>query len=202
MVSGPSFAMEVATFLPTALTLASNDVSFQKAIQTLLHHKNMRVYLSNDLIGVQLCAAVKNVLAIASGVSDGLGYGANARAALVTRGLAEMTRLGRRFGAREETFSGLAGIGDLMLTCTDNQSRNRRFGMKLGFGMTAKDAEAEIGQVVEGKFNASQIDILAHQHGVEMPICEQVEALLQGKITAKQAVMNLMGRMVGDEFRP
>lgn len=201
MVSGPSFAMEVATFLPTALTLAGNNLTFQKNLQTLLHKKNMRVYLSNDLIGVQICAAVKNVLAIASGISDGLGYGANARAALITRGLAEMTRLGRRFGAREETFSGLAGIGDLLLTCTDNQSRNRRFGMKLGYGIKASLAEAEIGQVVEGKYNATQIAILARQHGVEMPICEQVEALLNERITLEQAVKNLMGRMAGEEFR-
>lgn len=201
MVSGPSFAKEVATFLPTALTLAGNNTDFLKAIQRLLHHKNMRVYLSYDMVGVQLCAAVKNVLAIASGVSDGLGFGANARAALITRGLAEMSRLGRQLGAREETFSGLAGIGDLMLTCTDNQSRNRRFGLKLAQGLTTEEALAEIGQVVEGRDNAAQIHILARRHGVEMPICEQVEALLKGETSPKQAVLNLMNRSAKDEFK-
>lgn len=199
VISGPSFAKEVARFLPTALTLAGNNPSFQTAIQALLHHKNMRVYLSNDLIGVQICGAVKNVLAIACGISDGLGYGANAKAALITRGLAEMTRLGRQLGAREETFSGLAGVGDLVLTCTDDQSRNRRFGLKLGMGMRSAEAEKEIGQVVEGKYNASQVCTLARQHQIEMPICEQVEALLKGEITPQQAVLNLMNRTARQE---
>lgn len=199
IISGPSFAKEVAAYLPTALTLAGNNMAFQKSIQELLHHNNMRVYLSNDMIGVQLCGAVKNVLAIACGISDGLGYGANAKAALITRGLAEMTRLGQQLGAREETFSGLAGVGDLILTCTDDQSRNRRFGLKLGHGMNASEAEKEIGQVVEGKHNASQVCTLARQYHIEMPICEQVEALLSGKITPQQAVLNLMNRTARQE---
>jgi glycerol-3-phosphate dehydrogenase (NAD(P)+) len=199
VISGPSFAGEVAKFLPTALTLAGNNTTFQKSIRACLHHKNLRVYLSNDVIGVQLCGAVKNVLAIACGISDGLGYGANAKAALITRGLAEMSRLGRLLGAREESFTGLAGLGDLVLTCTDNQSRNRRFGLHLGLGMSSTDAEKEIGQVVEGKYNATQVCTLARHHKVEMPICEQVEALLKDEITPQQAVLNLMNRTARDE---
>lgn len=182
VISGPSFAREVANSLPTALTLAANNEAYQKAIRALLHRDNVRVYLSNDVIGVQLCGAVKNVLAIACGVSDGLGYGANAKAALITRGLAEMTRLGIRMGAREETFRGLAGVGDLVLTCTDDQSRNRRFGLHLGNGVSIADAEKQIGQVVEGKYNAAQICALAEQLEVEMPICVQVNALIKGQI--------------------
>lgn len=189
----------MARFLPTALTLAGNNLSFQQSIQKTLHHKNLRVYLSNDIIGVQLCGAVKNVLAIACGVSDGLGYGANARAALITRGLAEMSRLGKALGAREESFIGLAGIGDLVLTCTDDQSRNRRFGLYVGHGMKVNEAENKIGQVVEGKHNSIQVCALAHRHHIEMPICEQVDALLNGNITPEQAVLKLMQRTVRNE---
>ncbi|WP_347252228.1 NAD(P)H-dependent glycerol-3-phosphate dehydrogenase [Legionella sp.] len=199
VISGPSFAREVAHFLPTALTLASNNVIYQKTIRTLLHHNNLRVYSSNDVIGVQLCGAVKNVLAIACGISDGLGYGANAKAALITRGLAEMKRLGIKMGAREETFIGLAGVGDLVLTCTDDQSRNRRFGLFLGKGVAITEAEQQIGQVVEGKHNASQICYLANQFDVEMPICSQVNALLLEQITPQQAVINLMSRSPREE---
>ena len=199
VISGPSFAKEVANFLPTALTLAGNNKPFQKSIQNLLHHKNLRVYLSTDVIGVQLCGAVKNVLAIACGISDGLGYGANAKAALITRGLAEMIRLGRCLGAREESFNGLTGLGDLVLTCTDDQSRNRRFGLHLGHGLDSITAEKQIGQVVEGKHNAAQVCALARLHQIEMPICEQVEALLTTQITPQQAVLNLMNRSAREE---
>lgn len=199
IISGPSFAKEVATGLPTALTLAGNNTLYQQAIQHLLHHSNVRVYLSNDVIGVQLCGAVKNILAIACGISDGLGFGANAKAALITRGLAEMRRLGLALGAREDTFMGLAGVGDLVLTCTDNQSRNRRFGLQLGQGVSIHDAEKDIGQVVEGKHNAAQVCKLAKEHQVEMPICAQINDLLQAKITPQQAVINLMSRRVGEE---
>lgn len=194
MVSGPSFAKEVATFLPTALTLAGNDLEYQSRIHQLFHHNNIRVYLSDDLIGVQLCGAVKNVLAIACGISDGLGYGANAKAALITRGLAEMSRLGLALGAKQDTFLGLAGVGDLVLTCTDNQSRNRRFGLLLGHGVGIDEAEQQIGQVVEGKHNAGQVCAIAKQLAIEMPICEQVYAVLQGTIDASHAVKNLMSR--------
>jgi glycerol-3-phosphate dehydrogenase (NAD(P)+) len=199
IISGPSFAREVAEGLPTALVLAGNNPSYLEAIRHLFHHDNIRVYLSDDRIGVQLCGAVKNVLAIACGISDGLNFGANAKAALITRGLAEMSRLGMCIGARQDTFMGLAGVGDLVLTCTDNQSRNRRFGLQLGQGSTIKDAEASIGQVVEGKYNAAQVCALAAQYGVEMPICEQVNTLLEGCIDAKQAVIHLMSRPPREE---
>lgn len=199
VVSGPSFAKEVAQFLPTALTLAGNNSIYQKEIHQLFHHDNVRVYLSEDLIGVQLCGAVKNILAIACGISDGLGYGSNAKAALITRGLAEMSRLGLSMGARQDTFIGLAGVGDLVLTCTDNQSRNRRFGLLLGNNISIKEAEQQIGQVVEGKHNAAQICAIARNHNIEMPICEQINALLQNKIDAKQAVINLMSRPAKEE---
>lgn len=199
VIAGPSFAGEVARHLPTALTLAGNNQAFQETIQQALHHKNVRVYLSDDLPGVQLCGAVKNVLAIACGISDGLGYGANAKAALITRGLAEMSRLGLALGAREDSFIGLAGVGDLVLTCTDDQSRNRRFGLHLGRGLSLTEAEQQIGQVVEGKHNAHQVCALARQHGVEMPICFEVEALLGDKTTAEQAVHNLMTRSARKE---
>lgn len=194
VISGPSFAKEVALSLPTAFTLASNNETYQHIIQQLLHGQNIRVYLSRDLIGVQLCGAIKNILAIACGISDGLGYGANAKAALITRGLAEMTRLGLSMGANQDTFSGLAGIGDLVLTCTDDQSRNRRFGLLLGRGSTIEVAEQQIGQVVEGKHNAAQICAIAKAHGVEMPICEQINDLLHSKVSATEAVQLLMNR--------
>ncbi|MGQ3892458.1 NAD(P)H-dependent glycerol-3-phosphate dehydrogenase [Legionella sp. CNM-4043-24] len=199
VIAGPSFAGEVARHLPTALTLAGNNPGFQRSIQATLHDKNMRVYLSSDLPGVQLCGAVKNVLAIACGVSDGLGYGSNAKAALITRGLAEMSRLGLALGAREDSFIGLAGVGDLVLTCTDDQSRNRRFGLQLGRGVSLDEAERHIGQVVEGRHNARQVCLLADQHQVEMPICTQVNALLNAHITPEQAVRNLMSRMAKEE---
>lgn len=200
MVTGPSFATEVANQLPTALTLASNNELFQQTIQGYFHYGNVRVYLSDDLIGAQLAGAVKNVLAIACGISDGLGFGANAKAALITRGLSEMSRLGLALGAREESFIGLAGLGDLVLTCTDNQSRNRRFGLQLGQGVSLIDAEKTIGQVVEGKHNASQVCYLARQYNIDMPICMQIDALLKEVITPHQAVINLMTRDAKKEF--
>lgn len=199
MISGPSFATEVVRELPTALTIAGNSLSYQRALQQLIHHGNLRVYLSHDLIGVQLSGAVKNVIAIACGISDGLGYGSNARAALITRGLRELQRLGQVLGAKNETFQGLAGIGDMLLTCTDHQSRNWRFGMLVGQGVEPLDAEQIIGQVVEGKKNAKQIVQLARQHGVDTPICEQVHSILERQITPQQAVVGLMSRAVDFE---
>ncbi len=194
IISGPSFAREVAQGLPTALVLAGNNPDYLQTIHALLHHDVMRVYESHDIIGVQWCGAVKNVIAIACGISDGLHYGANAKAALITRGLAEMSRIGIHLGGRQETFMGLAGVGDLVLTCTDDQSRNRRFGLAIGQGATCSDAEKQIGQVVEGKYNAAQVCALAAKFQIEMPICQQVNALLQGDITAQQAAMHLMMR--------
>ena len=194
VISGPSFAKEVAKNMPTALVVAGNDTTYMQHLHNSLHHTNLRVYLSDDLIGVQCAGAVKNVLAIACGISDGLNYGANAKAALITRGLAEMTRLGLALGASPETFTGLAGLGDLVLTCTDNQSRNRRFGLLVGQGQAIPDAEKSIGQVVEGKHNASQVCALANTHQLELPICHEVNALLQSHITPTQAVQNLLNR--------
>ena len=199
VIAGPSFAKEVAKKLPTALVVAGNHPPYSQKVHTLLHHHNVRVYLTDDTTGVQLCGAVKNVLAIACGISDGLCFGANAKAALITRGLAEMSRLGMRLGARQETFLGLAGVGDLVLTCTDDQSRNRRFGLLLGQGNTLESAEKHIGQVVEGRYNAAQICALAKQHQVDMPICTEVNALLQGKRTPTHAVTNLMSRPARNE---
>lgn len=199
MLSGPSFAKEVARGLPTAVTLAGNQKAYQKSLQHIFHQGNLRVYLNFDPIGVQLCGAVKNVLAIACGISDGLQFGANAKAAIITRGLAEMRRLGLAMGAEEDTFMGLAGLGDLVLTCTDDQSRNRRFGLLLGQGMPIPDAEQSIGQVVEGKHNAEQVCQLAVQHRVAMPICHEILRLLQGHSTAQKAVEALMSRHVGSE---
>lgn len=194
IISGPSFAKEVAQQKPTGLIVAGNNLDFQEQWQKLLHSEFNRVYLSNDLLGVQLCGAVKNVLAIACGLSDGLNYGANARAALITRGIAEMTALGKKMGAETKTFSGLAGLGDLVLTCTDNQSRNRRFGLYLGQGMSLEEAEKQVQQVVEGLHNAKQVVSLASAYGIEMPICEGVHAVLSGKINAKDAALNLLKR--------
>jgi glycerol-3-phosphate dehydrogenase (NAD(P)+) len=147
-----------------------------------------------DVIGVELCGAVKNVLAIATGVADGLGFGANARAAIITRGLAEMERLGKAVGGRQETFMGLAGIGDLVLTCTDNQSRNRRFGLAIGRGQTAPQAQADIDQVIEGAETVQEISRLAAKHQVEMPITEQVNRVLHEHLDPRQAVESLLAR--------
>ncbi len=194
VLSGPSFAKEVAQGLPTAVTIATKEPAFAKALQTAFHSEQFRVYLSDDLEGVELGGAVKNVLAIAVGMSDGLGYGANARAALITRGLAELCRLGDALGAKHKTLIGLSGIGDIVLTCTDNQSRNRRFGLSLGQGISQAEAEQTIGQVVEGKTNAKQVMILAKKLNVEMPICQQVFDVLFGNTLPQQAVNNLLTR--------
>lgn len=194
VISGPSFAKEVAQGLPTALVIAGQSNDYLTTIQQRFHHHQVRVYLSQDAIGVQLCGAIKNVLAIACGMSDGLNFGANARAALITRGLAEMSRLGMAMGACRDTFIGLAGVGDLVLTCTDNQSRNRRFGLLLGQGHEIANAEKLIGQVIEGKYNASQVCNLAKQHQIDMPICQEVHAVLQGLRTANDAASRLISR--------
>ncbi|MDF1646436.1 MAG: NAD(P)-dependent glycerol-3-phosphate dehydrogenase [Legionellaceae bacterium] len=199
IISGPSFAKEVARGLPTALVIAGNNTDYMQCLHDALHYHHLRAYFSQDLIGVQCAGAVKNVLAIACGISDGLDYGANAKAALITRGLAEMTRLGTALGGIPETFTGLTGLGDLVLTCTDNQSRNRRFGLLVGQGKAIPDAEKEIGQVVEGKQNASQVCALAQKNNLELPICHEVNALLQEKISAEDAVKNLLNRPPKEE---
>jgi len=200
VLSGPTFAKELAKGLPTAISLSSTDPDFINRLSELLHcTKTFRVYTNPDFIGVQLGGAVKNVIAIGAGMADGIGFGANARTALITRGLTEMCRLGCALGAKKETFMGMAGLGDLVLTCTDNQSRNRRFGLLLGQGKSVDEAMAEIGQVVEGFRNAREVFNLAQRVGVEMPITEQIfQVLYQGK-DAKLAALDLLGREKRDE---
>lgn len=194
VISGPSFAGEVAANLPTAVTIASLDKVFTHDICKRLTNPRFRTYTSEDLIGVQLGGASKNIMAIASGISDGLGFGANARSALMTRGLAEMVRLGLALGGQLETFMGLAGVGDLILTCTDNQSRNRRFGIALGQGQSISAACAAIGQVVEGIQATEQIHLLAKGLGIEMPITDTVYQVLQGTLGTRDAVGQLFSR--------
>lgn len=196
IISGPSFAKEVAQSLPTALVIASNNNKYAHSIINLLHNNSLRLYATQDINGVQICGAVKNVIAIACGISDGLQFGANARAALITRGIAEMQRLGAEFNAQAETFTGLAGVGDLVLTCTDNQSRNRRFGLKIGTGLDIKTAQETIGQVVEGLANATQIYNLAQKHGLDIPICHEVFAILNQQSTPEQSAQILMSRPI------
>ncbi len=194
VISGPSFAREVALGLPTAVTVASQDTHHARQVAALLHGSNLRAYTSTDVIGVELGGAVKNVLAIAAGIADGLGFGANARAALITRGLAEMVRLGLAVGGQRETFMGLAGIGDLVLTCTDDQSRNRRFGLAIGRGETVKAALEAIAQVVEGAVTTREALRLARQHRVEMPITEQIDLVLHHGQNPRRAVETLLAR--------
>nr|WP_052155005.1 NAD(P)H-dependent glycerol-3-phosphate dehydrogenase [Aliiglaciecola lipolytica] len=195
VLSGPTFAKEMVAGLPTAISLSSTDEILAEQFSAKLHcSKSFRVYKNPDFIGVQLGGAVKNVIAIGAGLSDGLGFGANARTALITRGLAELTRLGLKMGAKPETFMGMAGLGDLVLTCTDNQSRNRRFGLALGEGMSVDDAINSIGQVVEGYRNAEEVKILADKLAVEMPITEQIYQVLYLGKPAKNAALSLLGR--------
>lgn len=198
-LSGPSFAREVAAGLPTAVVIACQNEATTKAVMARFNSAVFRTYSSHDVTGVETGGVVKNVLAIACGISDGMGFGANARSALITRGLAEMIRFGIALGGEYETFMGLAGVGDLVLTCTDDQSRNRRFGLNLGKGMNPHDAEKQIGQVVEGKRNAELVAQLAHQKQVEMPITQMVWAILQNKLTPKEAMRHLLARETGTE---
>lgn len=199
VLSGPSFAKEVAANLPTAVVAASENEEFAKDLQQRFNGPFFRVYLSRDMIGVEIGGVVKNILAIATGISDGMGFGANARSALITRGLAEMIRLGVALGGQYETFNGLTGLGDLVLTCTDDQSRNRRFGLLLGKGLSPTAAEKEIKQVVEGKRNTELVMILAERMQVEMPIVQTVFGVLQGKMTPKDAMQYLLSRALKAE---
>ncbi|APC14036.1 MULTISPECIES: NAD(P)H-dependent glycerol-3-phosphate dehydrogenase [Providencia] len=201
VLSGPTFAKELAAGLPTAISVAASDSQFGDDLQQLFHcGKSFRVYKNPDMVGVQLGGAVKNVIAIGAGISDGMGFGANARTALITRGLAEMSRLGAALGADPSTFMGMAGLGDLVLTCTDNQSRNRRFGMMLGDGITVEQAEKEIGQVVEGYRNTKEVRALAERAGVEMPITEQIYQILYCHKNVLEAAQALLGRATKDEI--
>lgn len=194
VLSGPSFAKELAAGLPTAVTIASTDAAYAARLQQLFHGETLRIYTHDDLIGVEIGGAIKNVMAIAAGIADGLGFGANTRAALITRGLAEIMRLGVALGGRQETFMGLAGIGDLVLTCTDDQSRNRRLGLALARGESLATASEAIGQVVEGARTAVRALALARHHGIAMPITEQVVAVVDAKRTPLEAVQQLLSR--------
>ncbi|MCL4471507.1 MAG: NAD(P)-dependent glycerol-3-phosphate dehydrogenase [Gammaproteobacteria bacterium] len=194
VLSGPSFAQEVAKGLPTALTLASHDESFAHATALQLHSPRLRVYSSTDVVGVEIGAAVKNVMAIAAGISDGMGYGYNARAALITRGLAEISRLGTAMGGRPETFMGLAGAGDLILTCTGDLSRNRTVGLRLARGQKLETILAELGHVAEGVHTAGEVLHLAESMNVDMPITRAVCQVLFEGVPPGRAVEELLNR--------
>jgi len=188
VLSGPSFAREVASGLPTAVVIASKNQEFRNDLVKRFNSPIFATYTSDDVIGVEIGSVVKNVIAIATGISDGKNFGANARTALITSGLAEMIHLGLALGGKMETFVGLSGIGDLILTATDNQSRNRRLGLSLGKGQDLASAENEIGQVVEGKRNAELVTMLAEKHDIDMPICQAVWKVLQEKLSIDEAI--------------
>lgn len=194
VISGPSFALEVASNMPTAVTVASPNQTFADALVELMHSQTLRIYTTHDTLGVQIGGTVKNVLAIAAGISDGLGYGANARAALLTRGMAEIRRLAAALGAESETLFGLAGIGDVILTCTDDQSRNRQLGLAIGSGLKVDAAVAEVGKTVEGMHAAREVLLRAKKAGVEMPIVEQVCKILFEGYDPRESVQALLCR--------
>ena len=200
VLSGPSFAREVASGSPTAVALASADQHTAGYFAARFHDTVFRVYTQDDIIGVQVGGAVKNVIAIAAGIADGLGFGANTRSAVITRGLVEITRLGVAMGARRETFMGLAGLGDLVLTCTDDHSRNRRLGLILGQGGTVAAARQEIGQAIEGIRTAEAVHELAREHGVDMPISQQIFQVIHAETTPREAVQALLAREPKSEF--
>ena len=199
VLSGPTFATEVGRGLPTAMTIAANDPEFAGELAITLSGNNFRAYTSEDMVGVEVGGAVKNVLAIGAGISDGLGFGANTRIALINRGLVEMTRLGVALGASHDTFMGLAGMGDLVLTCTDDQSRNRRLGLLLAAGKSIDEAQAEIQQVVEGVLAAKAVREVARAHDVVMPICEEIYRILYEGVSPREAVGALMSRALKPE---
>lgn len=201
VLSGPSFAREVAAGLPTAVTIAAADPAVAARFSSVFNNGSFRIYTHNDIVGVQVGGAVKNVMAIAAGIADGLGFGANTRAALITRGLTEIMRLGIAMGGRPETFMGLSGLGDLVLTCTDNQSRNRRFGLALAQGKSPDQIRSEIGQAVEGISTAATVSKLAQRYKVEMPICAQVQKVIEGRLQPRDAVQELLTRKPGSEVQ-
>ncbi len=194
ILTGPSFAAEVANKLPTAVTIASTNSESANWFANIFHNDYFRIYTHDDVIGAQVGGAIKNVMAIAAGISDGLGFGANTRSAVITRGLAEMTRLGVAMGANKETFMGLAGLGDLVLTCTDDQSRNRRLGIALTQGKSLQQSVSEIGQAIEGIRTVEAVKLLAKKFQVDMPISEQIYLLVNGKISPEDAVNALLMR--------
>jgi glycerol-3-phosphate dehydrogenase (NAD(P)+) len=193
ILSGPSFAREVAAGLPAALVIASCHPTFRQELIKHFHSDIFRLCPSDDVIGTEVGGIVKNVIALATGISDGLKLGANARSALITQGLTEMMHLGTALGGKSETFMGLSGLGDLILTCTDNQSRNRRLGLALGEGHDINSAEQNIGQAVEGKRNAHLVHQLAERYQITMPVCDIVWQIVQGKVTAKEVGYRLLG---------
>ena len=199
VLSGPTFASEVGEGLPTAMTIAASEPDFAGELATSLSGDKFRAYTSADMIGVEVGGAVKNVLAIGAGLSDGLGFGANTRIALINRGLVEMTRLGVALGASQDTFMGLAGMGDLVLTCTDDQSRNRRMGLLLARGKTVAEAQEEIQQVVEGVLAAKAVRKVADEVHVVMPICHEIYRILYEGVSPREAVGALMGRALKPE---
>ncbi len=194
VVTGPSFAKEVALDRPTAVTVASEDEDFAEFVASAFHYGNFRAYTSSDIIGAELGGAVKNVLAVGTGIADGMGLGANTRAALITRGLAEMMRLSDAMGAKRETLMGLSGVGDLVLTCTGDLSRNRRFGLALGRGSSIQDALQDIGQVVEGVKTAEEVVRLGRQYEVDLPISRIVHKIVQDEIEPMEGVRQLLSR--------
>lgn len=200
VLSGPTFSREVGLGLPTAITIASTNIDFANQLASILHNSHFRAYTNQDIIGVQVAGAVKNVLAIAAGIADGLGFGANTKSALITRGLQEISRLGTKLGGQPDTFMGLAGLGDLVLTCTDNQSRNRRFGIALGQGKNRADTIKKIGQEIEGIAGTRATHLLATKHNVEMPIIEQIYKVLYENLNPLVAVQNLLTREQKTEY--
>jgi glycerol-3-phosphate dehydrogenase (NAD(P)+) len=199
VLSGPTFAKEVGQGLPTAIAVASPNDEFARSLAERISFAGFRAYTQSDIVGVEIGGAVKNVLAIATGCSDGLGFGSNSRVFLITRGLAELMRLGVALGAKRETLMGLAGLGDLVLTCTDDQSRNRRFGRALAAGKPVDQAIAEIGQVVEGYYAAKAVHFVAEKHNVDMPICNYVYDVLHRGVPLKDVVESMLSREVTPE---
>ena len=200
VLSGPSFAQEVARGFPTALTLASADEEFARSAAQVLHHAYLRIYASNDVVGVEVGGAVKNVMAIAAGICDGMGLGHNARAALLTRGLAEIKRLGMKLGGRSETLSGLSGVGDLILTCTGDLSRNRQVGLLLAQQHDLSEILRRLGHVAEGVYTVREVHRLAQLLGVAMPICDAVYRILYEQVPAAEMVAALLNRTPHSEF--
>lgn len=200
VITGPSFAREVAAGLPSAVTVHSEDDAFAHKVASLLHAPNLRAYSGSDMLGAELGGAMKNVLAVATGVADGMELGLNARAGLITRGMNEMLRLGVALGARPETLMGLSGLGDLVLTCTGDLSRNRRLGLALGRGKAIDEAVREIGQVVESVLTADEVIRLADKHGLELPISRGVHAVLHGEVTPVEGLKALMAREQKPEY--
>ncbi len=200
VVTGPSFAREVATGLPSAVTVHSDDEAFAQQLAGMLHAPNLRAYSGNDVLGAELGGAMKNVLAVATGIADGMELGLNARAGLITRGMNEMLRLGVALGARPETLIGLSGLGDLVLTCTGDLSRNRRLGLALGRGVAIDEALRQIGQVVESILTADEVARLADKHGLDLPISASVRAVLHGEVTPVDGLKSLMAREQKPEY--